>query len=148
MGLLDAGSFLEDRLRSQCASVGGNVFTTESLAGVKERAQVTPALHLVLHGYEKADGKNGSGTLWKEIWLVVAVVKNARQGPAQQAALRAAAAPILVEVLAGLDGWRCPGAASLVNSLSPPKPLYTDSFGYFPLAFELAVATAGCDLDL
>lgn len=144
MGLLDAGPLLETRLRQRCPTAGDNVFTTDSLAGVKERSQVTPALHLVLHSYPKVPGEDGM-SLWQEIWLVVAVVKHARQGPGQQAALRAAAAPLLAEVLAALDGWKCPGTIGRVNALTPPNPLFTESFGYFPLAFEVRVATDGCD---
>lgn len=144
MPLLDAEPLLIDRLKAACLSVSGNVFAAADLAAVKEAGQVTPALHVVLHHYRKLDDDYGSGTLWRETWLVVACVKNVRQHVGA-AAIRNAAAPLLAEVMAALDGWRCPGSVGLVRAIDPPGPLVTDGFGYFPLAFAVNTVTAGAE---
>ncbi|HQU77989.1 MAG TPA: hypothetical protein PLU47_00830 [Azonexus sp.] len=144
MGLLESGPLIEARLKAQCPTAGDNVFSTEDLAGVKEKGQVTPALHIVLHSYQPLSDDEGSGTRWREIWLVVAVVKNVRQNVGTQA-VRQAAASLLAETVAALDGWRCPGAVGLLRSIQPPAPLITDGFGYFPLAFEVQTVTTGTE---
>jgi len=144
MALLDAEPLLVDRLKAKCPAVSGNVFAAADLAAVQETGQVTPALHVVLAGYRKLDDDAGSGTLWRETWLVVACVKNVRQHVGASA-IRNAAAALLAETMAALDGWRCPGAAGLVRAIDPPAPLVTDGFGYFPLAFAVNTVTAGAE---
>jgi hypothetical protein len=144
MPLLDAGPLLEARLKAVCKAAGDNIFTTADLAGVKEKTQVTPALHLVLHSYRPTADVGGADSLWREVWLVVAVVKNARQNVGT-AALREAASPLLKETVAALDGWRCPGAVGVVRAIDPPNPLFTDAFGYLPLAFAVDTVTPGAD---
>lgn len=144
MGLLDSGPAIEARLKAKCPTAGDNVFSAESLAGVKEKTQVTPALHVVLHSYQPLSDDEGSSSRWREIWLVVAVVKNARQNIGTQG-VRQAAAALLAEAMAALDGWRCPGTIGLVRAIAPPAPLITDGFGYFPLAFEVQVVTEGTE---
>lgn len=144
MALLDAGPHFETRLKARCPSAADNVFSTEDLAGVKERTQVTPALHVVLHSYRPLSDDEGACSRWREIWLVVAIVKNARQH-AGTAGVRLAAAPLLAEAVAALDGWRCPGSVGLVRAIDPPNPLITDGFGYFPLAFAVETVTEGAE---
>ena len=59
MPLLDAEPLLVDRLKAACPAVSGNVFAAADLAAVQEAAQVTPALHVVLHHYRKLDDDAG-----------------------------------------------------------------------------------------
>lgn len=144
MALLDAGPLIEARLKAKCPTAGDNVFSTADLVGVKEKSQVTPALHVVLHSYQPLSDDDGSSSRWREIWLVVVVVKNARQNVGAQA-VRNEAPPLLAEVVAALDGWRCPGCIGLVRAIDPPAPLITDGFGYFPLAFATQVVSDGAE---
>jgi hypothetical protein len=144
MALLDAGPLLEARLRAACPAAGDNVFTAADLAGVKEKSQVTPALHLVLHSYRPVADDGAADSLWREIWLVVAVVRNARQNVGTRA-LREAASPLLKEAVAALDGWRCPGATGVVRAIDGPAPLFTDGLGYLPLAFAVNTVTPGAE---
>lgn len=145
MALLDAGPGIEARLKARCRSVGEkSVFSTEDLAGVKEKSQVTPALHVVLHSYRPAGNDGGSGSQWSEIWLVVAVVKHVRQGVGTHE-IRKAAGPLLQEAIAALDGWKCPGTVGLVRAIDPPAPLITVGHGYFPLAFAVKTVTEGAE---
>lgn len=144
MGILESGPRLESRLKARCPAAGDNIFTTADLAGVKERSQVTPALHLVLHSYRPIANDGAADSLWREIWLVVAVVKNARQSVGTTA-IREAAGPLLKEAIAALDGWHCPGCIGPVRAIDPPTPLFTDAFGYLPLAFAVDTVTPGAD---
>ncbi|MBI2278193.1 MAG: hypothetical protein HYU74_12635 [Dechloromonas sp.] len=141
LGLLEAGPLLEQRLKALCPSAQDNIFCTEALAGVMEKSQVTPALHLVLHSYKPIED-NASDNRWREIYLVVAVQKNQRQGVGAKA-VREAAPAMLKEAIAALDGWKCPGAVGVVRAIDPPNPQITQGFGYFPLAFTVDVVTDG-----
>ncbi|MFZ2269043.1 MAG: hypothetical protein WAV95_15820 [Azonexus sp.] len=144
MALLDDGPLLEARLREVCTAAGGNIFQAESLAGVKESAQVTPALHLVLGPYRPTSNDGTSSTIWETIWFVVAVVKNQRQGKGAKAVREDSGAGLLLQqAIAALDGWQCPGTIDLVHAVPPPPPLITAGFGYFPLAFETKCVTDG-----
>lgn len=143
MALLAAGNHIVSRLKARCATASDNIFSTADLAGVKERSQVTPALHVVLHSYRPLSDDSGPTSRWSEIYLVVIVVKHARQVSGTDA-IRNAAEPLLAEALAALDGWRCPGCIGTVRAIDPPNPLFTDSFGYFPLAFAVESVTEGC----
>ncbi len=144
MPLLDAEPLLIDRLKAACPAVSGNVFSTANLEGVLEANQITPALHVVLHSYRKLDDDAGSGTLWRETWLVVAVVKNVRQNVGASA-IRNAGGALVAEAMAALDGWRCPGAVGLVRAIDPPYPDIVAGFGYFPLAFAVNTVTTGAE---
>ena len=142
MGLLDAGPLLEARLAAYCPAAEGNIFSTADLAGVKEARQVTPALHVVLHSFQPVADDGQSDSRWREIWLVIAVVKQVRQGTGARA-VRYAAPELLRETIAALDGWRCPGSIGPLRAIAPPAPLITEGFGYFPLAFANQVVTDG-----
>ncbi len=142
MPLFTAHDPIVERLKACCPAAGDNVFAAADLAGVKERSQVTPALHVVLHSYAPA-GDDGAGELiWEETYLVVAAVRHASQRAAVES-IRRAAAELLNETLTALNGWKCPGTVGLMHAIAPPNPLITDSTGYFPLAFRVGVATEG-----
>lgn len=141
IGLLESGPLIVSRLKAACALSPDNTFSTADLAGVKESSQVTPARHVVLHSYAPIDGV-GSDRTWSEIWLVVHVVKNVRQGAGAQVVSESAAA-MIAETLAVLDGWRPPGAVRPLSSIEPPRPLISAGFGYFALAFTVEVGTEG-----
>lgn len=144
MALLEADARLVERLKARCPSVTNSVFSTADLVGVKEKSQGGAAMHVVLHSYGPRTNDGGPTSVWREIYLVVCVVKHARQHVGAEA-LRQAAAPLLAEALAALDGWRCPGTIGEVRAIDPPNPLITDAFGYFPLAFAIESVSEGCD---
>lgn len=144
MDLLASGPHIEARLRAKTRAAGDNIFTTADLAGVKEKSQVTPALHLVLHGYQPLSNDGAGDSRWRVIWLVVAVVRNARQN-AGAAPIQGDAGALLAETIGALDGWRCPGTSKDMEAIDPPNPLITDGFGYFPLAFAVEVVTDGAE---
>lgn len=144
VAILFAADLIAERLKARCPAAAGNVFAAPDLAGVQEKDQKTPALQVLLHSYEPLSDDAGASSRWREIYLVVAVVKNARRLGAVEA-IRNAAGGLLQEAIAALDGWKCPGAIGLVRAIAPPRPAITDSFGYFPLAFEVHTVSDGAD---
>lgn len=142
MALLVAGDHIITRLKQTCPGAEGNVFSTADLAGVKEKSQITPALHVVLARYRPKSSDGGSSSQWRETYFVIAVVKNARQNKGSEPIINEAST-LLAETLAALDGWKCPGTTALVSAVDGPDPLITDSHGYFPLAFQTLTLTEG-----
>ncbi|MBA3997030.1 MAG: hypothetical protein C0466_07655 [Candidatus Accumulibacter sp.] len=149
MALLNAGPCIIERLKDRCLSVSGNVFSAADLAGVAEKTQIAPALHVVLQGYTPGDDDGAGAVRWDETYLVVAVVKHAARKDRPQAQ-QEEAAPIVKDVLAALSGWRLP-AKSQVNSklkLVPgPRPHFSETHAYFPLAFQVQPKTGGVEED-
>lgn len=146
MGFLESAPLLVSRLKERCPSAQGNVFSTAELAGVQEKAQITPALHVVLHSYAPENDDDGPTNTWVEVYLVVAAVKHAGQRAGAAPVLNESAA-LLRESLAALAGWQCPGTLGTIKLERPPKPLSADAFGYFPLAFSVRTITEGCQDD-
>ncbi|MDR1889647.1 MAG: hypothetical protein LBQ81_09770 [Zoogloeaceae bacterium] len=144
MSLLSVGPLLIARLKDRCPSVKGRVLSSGDLAGVKEVAQVAPALHVLLQGYTPLETLPGGDVRWAETWNVVAVVKHAaRQGRAGSQA--EAAEPILREVMAALSGWHpgYPAANGPLKAVSGFFPGFSAGYAYFPLAFLAQVVTEG-----
>lgn len=142
LGLTACGKLIVDRLKLSCRSALGNVFSTGELSGVEEKRQVSPALHVVLHSYAPAD-EIGGDTVWHEVWLVVAVVKNVTKDRAAGQIEDAGA--LLHEVLAALSGWRPQSGGAALKSIAPPRPTFSESHAYFPLAFLAQPITAGAE---
>ncbi|MBW7901260.1 MAG: hypothetical protein H3C26_07275 [Rhodocyclaceae bacterium] len=149
MSLLNAGSYLIERAREACPAARGNVFSTDDLAGVAEKTQVAPALHVVLYGYQPAED-DGDGTVrWDEVWLVVAVVKHAarRDRPLAQ---QKEAVPLVAEVLAAFSGWRLPAESGVhcrLKVVPGPRPHFSETHAYFPVALRTQPKTAGVEDD-
>lgn len=140
--LLASGDHILQRLKAECPSVGGNVFSTADLADVAEQAQTAPALHLVLLDYRPKQSV-GPSVLWDETWCVVAVVRHAARRD-RAWSFAEAAAPLLREAVLALSGW-CyeivPGDAARLEAVAGPRPAFSAGFAYFPLAFRAVVST-------
>lgn len=153
MALLNAGPYLIARLRdylqTTCPSVAGNVFSTADLAGVAEKTQAAPAAHVVLFGYTPSADDGDGGVRWDETYLVVPVVKHAARKDRPQAQ-QDEVAPVMKAVLAALSGWRLPsesGVSAAVRLIPGPRPYFSDTHAYFPLAFRVQSMSAGVEED-
>lgn len=130
--LIETADLVVERLKAECPAARGNVFDTADLAGVKDKDQVTPALHVVVYDYAPSDVVDGDG-IWDETYLVVAVVKNVARD--RVAAQRADALPLLREAIVALCGWK-PATSTLALKVVPgPPPYFSATHAYFPLAF-------------
>lgn len=110
-----------------------HVLTAADLADVKESAQRTPAVHIIYGGYSVAEDL---ATAWRlaHTWYAVVVVRNVaaqRTG----AAARAAAGPLLAQVMGALAGCSLPGATRSLAMVTPPRAEYRAGVQYLPSAF-------------
>lgn len=111
------------------------VLTGAELAGIKEAAQRTPAVHVVWGGFRllesRADGKQAR---LEHTWYVVAAVRNVA-GTRAGAAARADAGVLMARAGAALMGFRPPGVAGPLRMGPTQSAGYTAGFMYLPLAF-------------
>lgn len=109
------------------------VYSSADLAEMKERSQVTPAVHLIYRGDQVPDQAQG-GMIGHvtQTWLVVLVI-NLRQ-KAQAGELLAS----LIKTLSGVHTTLGP-----INRVNAPQPSFRPGFGYYPLAFEIKFRTKG-----
>lgn len=140
---LSAEPLIVDRLRLQVAAVPDpNVMTAADLSGVEQRAQHTPALHIIYDGDEPAgeSGQSEAGdaqVIWQR-WLVVVAVRNVRDTTGGAGA-RAMAGPLLVSVIQALAGWRPSVDHSPMIRSSAPRPVFDAGFAYYPQLYRTAI---------
>lgn len=132
--LIECGAQIVERLKACCPAAEGNVFLPGDVAGIKEKDQVTPALHVLLASYRPVDQDDGDG-LWDEIYIVYAVVRHAAQRE-RTAGQMQAAQPLLQETLNALCAWRPAASSRELTLVPPPQPNFSDHNAYFPLAFK------------
>lgn len=141
---LKAEPLIVARLQEQCPAARA-VLTPADLAGVVEKSQVAPALHVVFDGFTvKETNQLGLESLFQERWLVVAAVKHAAQGKGA-AGLRGEAGLILLEAYRALAGWKPADDLGWMIPATPPPPVIGDGYGYFPLAWSLQYVVQGDD---
>lgn len=135
---------IEARLKAVLPT-GVHVLTAADLAGVEERQQVTPAVHVIYRGYRPTQDQ-GQGRI-QEIeqtwWTVVAVrsVRDIKSG----AGSREEAGPIVDATLEALMGWR-PLDGFLPLKLAPATaPAYRAGFAYHPLGWTTRTTKRGAD---
>ncbi len=132
-------SALEDRIVELLkTAVAGmtpavHVLTAAELEGVRENAQLTPALHVVSDGFRPVEGGHKVARL-AHTWYVVAAVRNAatqRSG----AAARRQAGPLLARAMAALLSVQLPGTARPLELAPAPRGRYAAGFYYLPSAW-------------
>lgn len=110
-----------------------HVLTAGDLAGIKESAQRTPAVHVIYGGYSVAEDL---ATAWRlqHTWYAVVVVRHVadqRSG----AAARAAAGPLMAQVVGALAGASLPGLTRALELATPPRAEWSAGVQYLPSAF-------------
>ncbi|MCH4295570.1 hypothetical protein MJ923_14775 [Shewanella sp. 3B26] len=133
--LIDDYLIAGDALKSLLADVPGvrKVYAQNELGDVDERAQVTPALHVLYQGDTLPDSaQGGTNVQVKQTWLVVVACR---------LSLHETPGKLIAGVLKAVAGK----TATLENQTLGPflrvpaavKPRYTQSHAYFPLAFSV-----------
>lgn len=112
-----------------------HVLTAPDIVDVKERAQRTPAVHLIYAGYSVAEDLR---TAWKleHTWYAVVVVRNVAT-QLSGAAARAEAGPLIARVINALGGASVPGASSVLALTTPPRAWYVAGLQHLPTAFTV-----------
>lgn len=113
-----------------------HVLTAAELADVKERAQLTPAVHVIYGGYRITDGAR---TAWEleHTWFAVAAVRNVADARSGQAA-RLKAGTLAARVLEALASAEVPGATRPLEPATPPSARYAGGYQYIPVAVKAA----------
>jgi len=114
------------------------VLTAADLAGVKEQAQLVPAVHVIWSGFRVMDGRaDGVASKLRHTWIISAAVRNLHGGRGGSAA-RQEAGELLARAGAALMGFRPPGVAGpMVLAPETPPAHFSGGFMYLPLAFHL-----------
>lgn len=112
-----------------------HVLTAAELADVKERAQLTPAVHVVYGGYRITGSQL---TAWEltHTWLAVAAVRNVADIRSGKAA-RSQAGTLAARVLGALACANVPGAVRPLEPMTPPPAHYAGGFQYVPTALQV-----------
>lgn len=132
-------SQLEDRIVALLkAAVAGltpavHVLTAAELEGVRENAQLTPALHVISDGFRPTESGHKVARL-THTWYVVAAVRNAAQ-QRSGAAARRQAGPLLARAMAALLSEQLPGTAKPLQLAPAPRGRYAGGFFYLPSAW-------------
>lgn len=109
-----------------------HVLTTADLQDLTEKAQNTPAVHLVYGGHKVLEDQRIALRL-EHTWYAVAAVRNVAAARTGKAARRDAGR-LVAKVMGALLGASVPGATSTVRLVTPPKPRYAAGFQYIPSA--------------
>lgn len=116
---------------------GVRLLTAPDLEGVREGAQITPAVYLLYDGYQVVEvAPGGDPTRVATRWLTVATVRNVR-AITSGAPAREDAAPILDAIYLALAGWKPPGLSRPIQLDEAPAALYTAGYLYCPLGWRL-----------
>lgn len=134
---------LIERLRESVTDIR-HVLNAADLAGVKQAAQSTPAIHVLYYGDRLGDsaGTKRARHVYQQ-WLTIMVIKDVRSQRTGQAA-REQAGPFITGIIQALQGWK-PGAGfgELARFIGP-RPFYQPGgFLYVPLGWESLIATEG-----
>ncbi len=109
------------------------VLTTADLEGVREEAQMVPALHVIGNGFAPVESGYRVARL-RHTWYVVAAVRNVATQRSGHAARREAGA-LLARAMAALLSEQLPGTAKPLEMTTAPRGVYRAGFFYLPSAW-------------
>jgi len=122
------------RLR-ETAPLAKAVLSMADIEEGQEKSQITPAIHVVFHGFSI------NGDEVEQIWLVVAVTKNLKQATAaagNTARIDSDSGRLIVQIINGLRGFcPVPDESQPFRAISPPSAVYQNGFMYTPTAWTV-----------
>jgi len=135
--ILDVETAIVSRL--QAHGVCEAVYTASELSAITERAQITPAVHVIYSGYSPTR-EVGRGAI-QEVetrWTVVVAVRSARRdGPHEKAD------QIFDDVIAALAGWSPGEGRSPLRLTAAPAAEHRPGFSYYPVQFTTRETVRG-----
>ena len=113
-----------------------HVLTEDDLDGVKENAQLVPAVHVIYASYKplESSSRRDQASL-EHTWLVVAAVRNVASGRKGSAAARKAAGELLACAGAALMGFKPTNCMTPLRLVPAPRGSSSNGYVYLPLAF-------------
>ena len=138
---LAAEPLIKARLADQVPDVA--VLSVADLAGVVERGQVTPAIHVLYAGdvpLKEAPGTadRSAGQITDQRWVVVIATRSAKDMVGGSGA-RELAGPIIARALAALRGWTPAGFTRPLRRGAGMPTKYSAGYAYFPFQFLLRI---------
>lgn len=120
-----------------------HVQTASELAGVTERAQVSPAVHVLYRGSTIVQ-ETGNGLIAEilQSWITVVAVRNVA-GILDGEAARADAGALLTVLFEALAGWKPGTGFRTLIPVDAPASGYTKGFGYHPLQWTTRIQMRG-----
>lgn len=114
-----------------------HVLTKADLDGVKESAQLVPAVHVVYGTFRVLEASaRGDRARLEHTWLCVAVVRNVA-GASNGAAARQEAGELVARAGAALMGLALPNTVGPMRLGPSPQGGASNGFMYLPLAFKV-----------
>lgn len=111
------------------------------LAKLGESAAQSPAVFVVYDGERVTEiSHDHARQVVLQRWLVVLFARHAGQDGG--AALRESAGALLADLIAALAGYRPDPLKQPLQRVNAPRPGYTPSAGWFPLAYEARLVTS------
>ncbi len=137
--MLDLEAAISERLATELAGQGIHLYTTDTLAGVEERSQQTPAVHIMFEGYSVEDTlrSDARAARVRQEWAIVIATRNAANTDTGQAA-RQDAGRIALAVAKALMGFKPPQAAGPLTLTGSASTTHNAGFVYLPLRFSIA----------
>jgi hypothetical protein len=141
---IDLEGLIVARLEQRVTALpAGRVLTLPDMAAVDERAQITPALHLIFAGEHVAEPPRGAiQQLATQQWVVIVAVRSAEE-ILTGAAARAAAGPLVAAVNEALIGWTPGPEYDPMVRTGGLRTTYRHGFLYYPQAFACTFPIRG-----
>ena len=138
---LHVGAQMADRLRAQVPELR-QVRMAVSIAELGDITPAAPAAWVIWDGDQIADdARSGASQCVDQRWLVVLIVRSAREADAGGGVV-AEAGRLMSEALSALMGWAPTGGMALRRT-SAPTPGYQAGYGYYPIAFNCRIVASG-----
>lgn len=141
---LEAESAIVQRIKDELAAqaiLKARVLTAAELDALKDKANISPAIYVILQSYEPASDV-GLYASFNQTFLIVVAVKSAK-GNGDANGIREAASPLIDFVLKSLIGFKPSKAHHALKAVSGPSPEYESNCGYFPLSFQTRYVANG-----
>lgn len=136
---LECGDLIEVRIREQIKAFA-DVLPVSSLLQLQEKSIRDPSCFVMYGGDDVQEtGPDGKMVRLRQRWLVIVATHHA-QGKERT---RNPAGEMMHLVLQTLLGWQPSDRFSRLKAVTPPKPGYGRTFGYYPLAFDTEVSVLG-----
>lgn len=134
---IEVGDAIIERLNEQIPDIP--VYTAEQLSELEERAQTTPALHVIYSGFRPTrDVANGLIQEIETLWTVVVAVRSARRRGVSEKA-----APIFNAAVQALAGWKPAQGITALKLSSSPGAAHNPGFSYYPIQFTVQQTVRG-----
>lgn len=136
----------EQHIKARLVAVvpsGVLVFSAADLAGVEEKSQYTPAVHVLYRQYDVVKRVSpGKARIRQTWWATIAVREETNQITGEKT--RAAASQLIGTVVENLDGYKLPiVGSSALELINGGQAVFSAGYMYLPIGFSLELTING-----